>query len=722
MSIEYVELTITDAEPINITISDIPEAASGGGGLSPIPAQTLLGNLTGSTALPTSLTAEQARTLLSVLSESTIVDREEILLAQELNGRTSQESAQHIALGTNRFFSERTWNATTYFNFYVDPTNGSDSNAGTFTAPFATLGAAIAQGNSVTIGIKRGSTINGGFTLVNQLIGAYGTGNRPIITHNSNATIQTSGSAILENLDIRSSATSATQATVVIAGTTQVRGCRLGSNDNKPITISGNGNIVEDCEMVDDAWCAQLCTLFQAQNAIVRRNTLTRTKDQTTNGFFIHGAGSSGNVIEGNRLISTAGKAGASVIVGFLVDSDFTDATPHVFRFNYVSGPFERYIRARRIVHIVSNIFDCRNAVTNAAAIESSHGTTLQVHGNTIIMDGTTLYSILVSNTSSNSTIVARNNILLATSGNPFYFGIGAVGCTYTASHNIYFGSTRGSAWTNLATGAGINWATYGPTETGGLNVDPLLTAPASNNFAPTLASPAVNAGLPVSGFDRRMESYSVNRVLSVESLTPNRGALQAAGQYVPPISHTHDASAINAGTLNIVRIPTGTTASTVCIGNDGRLSDARTPTAHTHPQSDITDLSTDLTTIRTAIREVITVALSGYDTAISTGDGKGFLRVRIGGRIESVTIDCDPNNEPSAVAVIVDCSKIDRSTGAATSVLSSLATITTGNNTGTGTLDGTQSVSAGDLLRFDVDQGSDGKELIATVVINPFL
>ena len=47
--------------------------------------------------------------------------------------------------------------------------------------------------------------------------------------------------------------------------------------------------------------------------------------------------------------------------------------------------------------------------------------------------------------------------------------------------------------------------------------------------------------------------------------------------------THTHAASDINSGTFNIARIPTGTTSTTVCIGNDARLSDARTPTAHTH-------------------------------------------------------------------------------------------------------------------------------------------
>jgi hypothetical protein len=54
------------------------------------------------------------------------------------------------------------------------------------------------------------------------------------------------------------------------------------------------------------------------------------------------------------------------------------------------------------------------------------------------------------------------------------------------------------------------------------------------------------------------------------------------------PTAHTHDAADINAGTLGIARIPTGTSSNTVCVGDDARLSDARTPTAHTHALSDI--------------------------------------------------------------------------------------------------------------------------------------
>jgi hypothetical protein len=63
--------------------------------------------------------------------------------------------------------------------------------------------------------------------------------------------------------------------------------------------------------------------------------------------------------------------------------------------------------------------------------------------------------------------------------------------------------------------------------------------------------------------------------------------------------SHTHAATDITSGTLAIALIPTGTTSTTValgnhshtfgttsgtyCQGNDSRLSDARTPTTHTH-------------------------------------------------------------------------------------------------------------------------------------------
>jgi hypothetical protein len=55
--------------------------------------------------------------------------------------------------------------------------------------------------------------------------------------------------------------------------------------------------------------------------------------------------------------------------------------------------------------------------------------------------------------------------------------------------------------------------------------------------------------------------------------------------------AHNHAASEVNSGTLDVARIPTGTTGTTVCIGNDARLSDSRTPTAHTHVAGDLPSL-----------------------------------------------------------------------------------------------------------------------------------
>lgn len=47
------------------------------------------------------------------------------------------------------------------------------------------------------------------------------------------------------------------------------------------------------------------------------------------------------------------------------------------------------------------------------------------------------------------------------------------------------------------------------------------------------------------------------------------------------PTAHNQDANTITTGTLAIGRIPTGTTSTTVPLGNDSRFSDSRTPTSH---------------------------------------------------------------------------------------------------------------------------------------------
>jgi len=97
------------------------------------------------------------------------------------------------------------------------------------------------------------------------------------------------------------------------------------------------------------------------------------------------------------------------------------------------------------------------------------------------------------------------------------------------------------------------------------------------------------------------------------------------------------------------------------------------------------------------------------------------MCRVPVAGVITGFVCVCDPANEPSATSVQCDLNTLNLTTGAATSVLSSVASIATGANASTGgAISGSPSVAAGALLSIDVDQGSDGKELLATITITP--
>ncbi|MEK9737904.1 MAG: hypothetical protein VW239_11330, partial [Candidatus Nanopelagicales bacterium] len=88
------------------------------------------------------------------------------------------------------------------------------------------------------------------------------------------------------------------------------------------------------------------------------------------------------------------------------------------------------------------------------------------------------------------------------------------------------------------------------------------------------------------------------------------------------PTAHNHAASEITSGTLGIARIPTGTTANDVCIGNDSRLSDSRAPTAHTHyaPQQYVGHIETP--TARTYYIELYAPALTITSLRFKTSAG----------------------------------------------------------------------------------------------------
>jgi hypothetical protein len=64
--------------------------------------------------------------------------------------------------------------------------------------------------------------------------------------------------------------------------------------------------------------------------------------------------------------------------------------------------------------------------------------------------------------------------------------------------------------------------------------------------------------------------------------------------------------------------VTTGTTAGTVCAGNDSRLSDARTPTAHTHP------ISTGITGLGTGVATALAVNVGSAGAPVVNGGALG--------------------------------------------------------------------------------------------------
>jgi hypothetical protein len=95
-----------------------------------------------------------------------------------------------------------------------------------------------------------------------------------------------------------------------------------------------------------------------------------------------------------------------------------------------------------------------------------------------------------------------------------------------------------------------------------------------------------------------------------------------AIGTDVPALSHTHTALQVTEGQFDIARIPTGTTSTTVCIGNDSRLSDARTPTAHVHSGADITSGTVALARLPVVLEQTATVGNSGTSTTLALTTG----------------------------------------------------------------------------------------------------
>ena len=111
-------------------------------------------------------------------------------------------------------------------------------------------------------------------------------------------------------------------------------------------------------------------------------------------------------------------------------------------------------------------------------------------------------------------------------------------------------------------------------------------------------------------------------------------GSLSGIPSTFAPSSHAHgnitNAGAIGAtaslpiitGASGVLQVGSfGTTVGTFCQGNDSRLSDARTPTAHTHPQSDVTNLVTDLAAKQATLVSGTNIKTVNSTSLLGSGD-----------------------------------------------------------------------------------------------------